>query len=295
MHLAAAFVRLSRPKFLVGGFAGFALGAAIAAYEGTPVTLARYAAGQAMVTAFHLMTHYANDYFDRSSDRHGEPTAFSGGSGVLVSGDLSPRTALVAALACAAIGLVAVAGFARAGQPVTAWIGAAIGALAWSYSAPPLRLADRGLGEADTAAVVAVLVPLAGYAVFTGTVDGLALAATLAPACAMFAMMLAVEWPDREADAAGGKRNLLVRFGPAAAARMAAAGALLIVPALFVAIGRGAPWLGAAFALLLVPLVAGFIGWFRSQRSPVELAARGVALFLLTVVFELFGYVAVLR
>jgi 1,4-dihydroxy-2-naphthoate octaprenyltransferase len=295
MHLATAFVRLSRPKFLVGGFAGFALGAAIAAYEGAPLTSARYAAGQAMVTAFHLMVHYANDYFDHAADRHGEPTPFSGGSGVLVSGILAPSTALTAALACAAAGLIGVAGFALTGQPVTAGIGAAIGALAWSYSAPPLRLASRGWGEADTALVVAILVPLAGYSAFTGTIDALALTATLAPACAMFAMMIAVEWPDRAADAAGGKRNLLVRWGPAAAGRMAAAGALLIVPALFVAIGRGAPWPCAAFALLLVPLVAGFIGWFRTQRAPAELAARGVALFLLTVVFELFGYLTVLR
>jgi 1,4-dihydroxy-2-naphthoate octaprenyltransferase len=295
MHLAGAFLRLSRPKFLVGGFAGFALGAAIAAYEGTPVTLARYAAGQAMVTAFHLMTHYANDYFDHRSDRHGEPTAFSGGSGVLVRGDLSPRTALIAALACAALGLLAVAGFARAGQPVAAGIGAAIGVLAWSYSAPPLRLAGRGWGEADTAVVVAMLVPLAGYAAFTGRVDGLALTATLAPACAMFAMMIAVEWPDREADTAGGKHNLLVRLGPETAARLAAGAALLIVPGLFIAIGRGAPWTGAVFALMLVPLVVGFVRQFRARRAPTELAARGVALFLLTVVFELFGYVAVLR
>jgi 1,4-dihydroxy-2-naphthoate octaprenyltransferase len=295
MHLAAAFVRLSRPKFLIGGFAGFALGAAIAAYEGVPLTLARYAAGQAMVTAFHLMVHYANDYFDHAGDRHGEPTAFSGGSGVLVSGALAPSIALLAALGCAAVGLIGVGGFAFAGQPVTSGIGAAIGLLAWSYSAPPLRLAARGWGEADAALVVAILVPLAGYATFTGGVDPLALTATLAPACAMFAMMIAVEWPDRAADAAGGKRNLLVRCGPALAGRMAGAGALLIVPALFVAIGRGAPWPGAAFALLLVPLVAGFTASFRGQRDSAELAARGVALFLLTVVFELFGYLAVLR
>jgi 1,4-dihydroxy-2-naphthoate octaprenyltransferase len=295
MHLAAAFLRLSRPKFLIGGFAGYALGAAIAAYEGAPIWTARYAAGQAMVTAFHLMTHFANDYFDEQSDRHGTPAEFSGGSGVLVRGELPPSAALVAALVCAALGLLAVAGFAAAGQFTAAGIGAAIGALAWSYSAPPLRLAGRGLGEANTAVVVAILVPLAGYATFTGAVDGLALTATLAPACAMFAMMIAVEWPDRAADAAGGKRNLIVRFGPAVAARLAAAGALLIVPALFIAIGRGAPWAGAAFALLLVPLVAGFIGPIRAQRAPAEIAARGVALYLLTVLFEVFGYVAVLR
>jgi len=295
MHLAAAFLRLSRPKFLIGGFAGFALGAAVAAYEGAPITPARYAAGQAMVTAFHLMTHFANDYFDEHSDRHGVPAEFSGGSGVLVRGELPARAALVAALVCSALGLLIVAGFAAAGQPAAAGIGAAIGILAWSYSAPPLRLVGRGWGEVNTTVVVAILVPLAGYAALTGTVDGLALTATLAPACAMFAMMIAVEWPDRLADAAGGKRNLLVRFGPSVAARLAAAGALLIVPALFIAIGRGAPWPSAAFALLLVPLVAGFIGWFRAQRAPAEIAARGVALYLLTVLFEVFGYVAVLR
>jgi len=295
MHLAAAFVRLTRPKFLVGGFAGFALGAAIAAYEGAPLTLAHYLAGQAMVTAFHLMVHYANDFFDHAGDRHGEPTAFSGGSGVLVSGALAPSVALCAALACAGLGLAFVAGFALAGQPVSAGIGAAIGLLAWFYSAPPLRLAARGWGEADTALVVAVLVPLAGYAAFTGTIDARALAATLAPATAMFAMMLAVEWPDRAADAAGGKRNLLVRRGPAAAGRLATGAALSIVPALGAAIWWGAPWPSAVFALLLVPFVAGYIGWFRAPRTADELAARGVALFLLTVVFELFGYLAVLR
>jgi 1,4-dihydroxy-2-naphthoate octaprenyltransferase len=297
MRNVAAFVRLSRPKFLLGGLAGFALGAAVAAYEGVPLTALRYAAGQVLVTAFHLMTHYANDYFDRVSDRRGRPSAFSGGSGVLVEGTLPPRAALAAALACAVVGALAVAGFASAGLTVPALIGAAIGVLAWSYSAPPLRLAGRGWGELDTALVVAVLVPLAGYAVFAGTVDALALAATLGPAFAMFAMMIAVEWPDREADAAGDKRNLIVRYGPAAAARLAAGGVVLIVPALFVAIGWGAPAAGGVFALLLLPLVVPFARrlWAPDGAPGVELAGRGVALFLLTVVFELFGYVTVLR
>jgi 1,4-dihydroxy-2-naphthoate octaprenyltransferase len=295
MRHAAAFLRLSRPKFLVGGFAAFALGAAVAAYEGTPISPALYAAGQTMVTAFHLMTHYANDYFDRSSDRHGRSTAFSGGSGVLVSGALAPGMALAAALACAGIGALAAAGFACAGQPVVAGIGVAIGVLAWSYSAPPLRLAARGWGEVDTALVVAILVPLAGYSVCTNAVDGLAIAATLAPALAMFAMMIAVEWPDQAADAAGGKRNLVVRFGSAAAARLAAGGALLILPALAAPIGRGAPWCSAAFAVLLLPPIVGFARRLGAPQTPAaELAARGVTVFLLTVLFDFFGYAAVL-
>jgi 1,4-dihydroxy-2-naphthoate octaprenyltransferase len=291
MRTAAAFLRLSRPKFLVGGFAGFALGAAVAAYEGAHITPAVYAAGQAMVTAFHLMTHYANDYFDRESDRGGRPDAFSGGSGVLVAGALAPSTALAAALTCAGGGTVAVLAFAGAGAPVVAGVGAAIGILAWVYSAPPLRLAERGWGEFDTALVVAILVPLAGYAVFTGGVDGLALAATAAPACAMFAMMIAVEWPDREADAAADKRNLVVRLGPPAAARLAANSLLLSVPSLVVAMSLGGPWTCGVLGLLVVPSIVGFIRRIDAQHAPAgEIAARGVSIFLLTVIFQVFGY-----
>jgi 1,4-dihydroxy-2-naphthoate octaprenyltransferase len=214
----------------------------------------------------------------------------------LVDGSVMPRTALTAALACAAFGALAVIWFAAAGQSAPAAIGTAMGLLAWSYSAPPLRLACRGWGELDTALVVAVLVPLAGYAVFTGCVDELALAATLAPAFAMFAMMIAVEWPDREADAAGDKRNLLVRRGPAVA-RLAAVGALLIVPALCVPIGRGAPWAGALFAALLVPPCLGFARslWSPQTAPPTELAARGVTVFLLTTVYDVLGYLTALR
>jgi 1,4-dihydroxy-2-naphthoate octaprenyltransferase len=292
----AAFVRLSRPKFLAGGFAGFALGVAVAAVAGFRVSPSAYAAGQAMVTAFHLMTHYANDYFDRDADRRGQPSEFAGGSGVLVAGHVKPQVALAAALACAALGAIGAIGFAFAGNLVVAALGLAIGVLAWCYSAPPLRLAGRGWGEVDTAAIVGLLVPLTGYAVITGSIGSAALAATGAPVVAMLAMMLAVEWPDRDADAASGKCNLLVRLGPRASGRLAAACALLIVPALAFAIVRGAPLSVAAFGVLLLPLLVGFV---RRVRRPgdaaADVAAHGVSLFFLTVVFELFGYLTVLR
>jgi 1,4-dihydroxy-2-naphthoate octaprenyltransferase len=293
MGKVAALVRLARPKFLAGGFAGYALGVAVAAYAGAPITPGRYAAGQAMVSAFHLMTHFANDYFDRGSDSGAGRTAFSGGSGVLAARALLPRTALAAALVCATAGAAAVLAFAHAGMLTVAAIGAAIGILAWAYSAPPLRLAGRGWGELDTTLVVAVLVPLTGYAVFTGHVDLRIIAATLAPAAAMFAMMIAVEWPDRAADAAGAKRNLLVRLGPRRGAWLAIGGAVLIVPGFLLAIGCGAPGASGAFAALLVPLIAGFGRRIAiAGAPPAEIAARGVTLFFLTVVFAALVYVA---
>lgn len=296
MRHMGAFVRLARPMFLVGGCAAFALGAAVAVYEGAPLTAGRYVAGQVMVTAFQLMTHFANDYYDRGVDERTERTAFSGGSGVLVRGELSPGIALAAAGACAGLGLAAVAGFVLAGMPVEAVLGAAIGALAWFYSAPPVRLAARGWGELDTALVVAVLVPLAGYSALCGTVDRLAWAATLGPGLAMFAMMIAVEWPDHAADAAGGKRNLVVRLNAARAGGLAAAAALLVVPALCLPLALGAPPAGGLFALMLLPPIVTLARRFAAPAVPAaELAARGVSFFILTVLFELFGYVAVMH
>jgi 1,4-dihydroxy-2-naphthoate octaprenyltransferase len=296
MRKFAAFVRLSRLGFSFGGFAGFGLGAAVAAYEGARITPGAYAMGQTMVTAFQLMTHYANEFFDRDGDARDGRTPFSGGSGVVVSGELSPRTALRAALVAAGAGTLVAGWLAAAGLGAAALLGVAIGAGAWAYSAPPLRLAARGWGELDTSLVVAVLVPLAGYAAFTGRVDGAGLAATVAPACAMFVMMLAVEVPDRAADTAAGKRNLVVRLGQPAAARLAAWGTLPIVPALVLCISRGAPLAGAAFGALLIAPILAFIRCITAPSSPpAEVAGRGVGLFGLTIALELLGFVAFLR
>jgi 1,4-dihydroxy-2-naphthoate octaprenyltransferase len=296
MRPVAAFVRLSRLKFLVGGFAGFALGAAAAASAGAPIGPGLYAAGQTMVTAFHLMTHYANDYFDRRGDERGQPTAFSGGSGVLVNGALAPATALRAALVCAAIGAAADIVLGYAGSLTAAAVGAAIGIGAWTYSAPPVRLAARGWGELDAVLVVGILVPLAGSAAVSGRIGGSVLAATAAPACAMFALMIAVEWPDRAADSAAGKRNLVVRLRPQAAGGLAAVAALAVVPAMLGSLAAGLPWTQAPFALLLAPLAVRFAQRCLSPAAPaVEVAARGVTLFILTVGCELFGYIAIRR
>jgi len=210
-----AFVRLTRPLFLYGGFAGVALGAAVAASTGRRLDLGTYLWAQALVTAFHLMAHYANDYFDRACDAQARRTVWSGGSGVLVSGELPPRVALVAALVCAALGTAVAVRFALAGNALVAGLGLTILVLGWCYSAPPLRFAARGLGEVATVAVVAILVPSVGYAAFAGRIDDPILTAVLAPAAAMFAMMLCVELPDAVTDRFAGKRTLVVAWGSA--------------------------------------------------------------------------------
>lgn len=221
-----AFIKLGRPKFLVGGFVFYGLGAALAVAAGAPFDAARFAWGQLVVTAAQLMTHYANDFFDLEADRANRtPTRWSGGSRVLPDGGLPPAVALGAALV---LGLIALgAGLALAllspGLPLLFPIAVVMTTLAWAYSAPPLRLAARGLGELTTAAVVTLCVPLLGYYLQAGEVHPRIFAASLLPCVLQFAMLLAIELPDAAGDAITGKRTLVVRLGAVAGARLYAA------------------------------------------------------------------------
>jgi len=293
-----ALARLGRPKFLVGGLLGGALGTAIAAFELGAVDWSAFALAQLTVSSFHLMTHYANDYFDQAADALAVRTPFSGGSGVLASGALAPRVALHAAQACAALGIVGTLALTH-GHAVAATAAAAMGLLAWWYSAPPVRLLARSLGEIDAALVVAVLVPVCAYAAQTGRVDALVLASTLPGAGAMLAMMLAVEYPDVEADIASGKRNLVVRAGRARAAWLVGWAVAASFAGVGVAVAAGAPVTVAAFALLGVPAVVGLTGSLRRRawESPggvAGIAARGVALFVTVSLGMLCGYAVAL-
>jgi len=291
-----AFVRLSRPKFLIGGLIGGALGTALANHVAGRFDPRAYALAQLTITAFHLMTHYANDYFDRACDARSVRTPYSGGSGALVDGSLHPRVALRAALGCAGLGAIGVAALgllAHAG--IAAAVGASIGALAWAYSAPPLRLLARGLGELDTAVIVAILVPLCAYAAQRPPLVVLALASTLPGAAAMFAMMLAVEFPDLASDTVGGKRNLVVRFGPARARSFALAAVVATYGAVAIALACGAPPALAFLELLSLPAAVGLGRALRSRATgrgvaDEVLAGRGVAFFVVVTFDALLAY-----
>ena len=82
-----------------------------------------------------------------------------------------------------------------------------------AYSAPPLRLVGRGLGEATAAVVAAFLPPVVAYSLQTGAVSALLVAVCVPLMLMMFAMVLVFAFPDRAADQATGKRTLPVMLG----------------------------------------------------------------------------------
>ncbi|MGE0550896.1 MAG: prenyltransferase [Kofleriaceae bacterium] len=251
-------VRLGRPLFLVGGFVMYGLGSAIALASGHSFEPSRYAAGQAAVTALQLMTHYANEYFDYEADRANlTPTRWSGGSRVLIEGALPRRVALTAAIVFLLLGAIATLAVAMFGDRLAVVTLVSIGALAWTYSAPPIRLCARGLGELTTAVVVTMLVPLLGFLLQSPDFAGITLlAGSVAPlALLQFAMLLAIELPDAAGDAATGKRTLVVQLGAKrAAALYAVITAIAMVLPGFAVIALGTPTRVAIAAAVVAPL-----------------------------------------
>jgi 1,4-dihydroxy-2-naphthoate octaprenyltransferase len=289
-----AFVKLGRPLFLGGGFALYGLGAALAVYGGAALDWRRYAWGQLAVTATQLMTHYANDYFDQAADcANTTPTRWSGGSRVLAEGALPPVVALVAALALAAVALGVAARFAVGPFPRSlAPQVVLMVALSWAYSAPPLRLHSRGLGELTTALVVTMLTPLLGFVLQAGHASR-ALTLAVLPVCAFqFAMLLAIEFPDAVGDALVGKRTLVVRWGGAQAARLYVAvvlAAYLVLP-LLVSLGLK-PRIAIAASTTL-PLAAWQVtrvlgGAWRDPSRWESLAFGAVALLTATALVQI--------
>jgi 1,4-dihydroxy-2-naphthoate octaprenyltransferase len=260
----AAFVRLGRPLFLGGGFVMYGLGAAVAALGGASIDWGRYVWGQLIVSATQLATHYGNDYFDLEADRANRtPTRWSGGSRVLLDDLVPPRVALGASLVLFAIAVAASVALVRHAPEVSglAPVAAVMIGLAWGYSAPPVRLCARGLGELTTAAVVTLLVPALAHALQGGAAPGLLALAVALPCALQFAMLLAIEFPDAAGDAATGKRTLVVRMGAVAAARLYAVVTLMGFGALPLFVAGGLPAPAIVAPLLLAP-----IAWWQASR-----------------------------
>ena len=211
----AALIRLGRPFILPGGILAYALGAAMGYAQEGVFHWGRAAAGLLVTIAANLVAHYADEYADVDTDTVTQRSWFSGGSGVLPAGTVPPVWALRMAWVMLVFAAFLMLWFVGNGTltPHVIWI-VALGVLGgWFYSMPPLALERRGLGELVNAAIGAFLMPLMGYTVQTGAPSWRAVTALIPMFFIVTAALLAVPWADRKADAAVGKRSLVVVAG----------------------------------------------------------------------------------
>ncbi len=209
------FLRATRLPFLTATWVSVFLGLAIAAHD-APLHWGLALLTLVAASAIHLGLNVANDVFDTMSGADAAnltPTPFSGGSRVIVYRLLSLRQMIALCAACYAMGLGIGLYLAleRGFWPLAA-IGAAGAAISLEYTAPPLRLVHRGLGEIAVLLGFGLIMTLGAYYVQAQRFSWPLLYASL-PVGILIALVLYVnEIPDRRGDELAGKRTLPVRL-----------------------------------------------------------------------------------
>ncbi|WP_229792279.1 NAD(P)H-dependent oxidoreductase [Cognatilysobacter bugurensis] len=299
---AAAWLRSLRLQFYPMSWVAYAIGALAASPGGQVFEAPVFWMGYLCLFLLEVATVLVNELVDLPTDRRNRHySTFTGGSRVLVDGSLSVRevrtgigVALVGLLACAGW-LVSVSTASPAA--VLGTLGA-VAVLAIGYTAPPLKLSYRGLGELDVAVTHSIGVLLCGYVFLGGDWSDLApwvlsvplLLATL-PSITLSGI------PDLASDCAAGKRTLAVRLGHRNALRASLVFVLLAAAA---ALGWdslglvGGAYDGIAWAAL--PHAALLTWLLRRHARAAEMPRRIDGLMAVTLGYVLwFGLVPLLR
>lgn len=191
--------------------------------------LTQFSLGYLILGTAHLSVSFSNDYFDRHSDKNSVKTVFSGGSKVLIEHPEMEPLALKFALFLLCSSITANAFFTIIyAYPFWFFVFGVLGGLmGWFYTAPPLKLAYRGLGEISTMLVVGILMPGMGYFVASGTIGPLFQSFILPLSCYGLFFIITVELPDFESDTTARKKNLVVKCGRTTGKRVSFAATII--------------------------------------------------------------------
>jgi 1,4-dihydroxy-2-naphthoate octaprenyltransferase len=201
----------TRPHFLLLSVVLSCVGTSMAWYDGHFNLLFSLLALVGLLLV-HTSCNVLNDYFDYESgiDRETVRTPFSGGSGFLAGGVLTPREVYVLGIACFGIASGIGLFFLR----VRGWgllpILVVGGASAYFYST---HIARWVLGEIFAGLNLGVLAVLGTYFVQSGSYSWEALFGSVPPGILTFNLLLINEFPDVGPDKKGGRRNLVIVLG----------------------------------------------------------------------------------
>lgn len=215
-----------RLQFYPMAWVAYTVGALAATGSSAVLATAAYWIGLCFLCFLEAATVLHNEYADYETDRVNTFAGpFTGGSRVLVEGDLSfaeVRAGIVAALVLAGTFGVAAAVLGDGATLAVGGVALALSVLALGYTLPPLELSYRTLGELDVAATHTIGVILLGYVLAGGAwtdprpwLLGLPFFLAVLPSITLAGV------PDLEADRHAEKETIAVRFGVEGAATVA--------------------------------------------------------------------------
>ncbi len=272
----------------------------MALYQGATISLPALIWGQVAITSIQLMTHYSNEYFDQEIDRaNPTPTFWAGGSRILVESRLPAKVSLYTSLAFMGIALIAVFMLIRIVLPnYISIILILLGLfLAWEYSAPPLRLHSRGLGEITVGLIVPVLTPLVGYTLQQGFLTHLPILSVIPLFFLQIAMAITINLPDAVGDKITGKKTLVIGLGSYAAMKLYIFLLVLVYLSFPLLLLFGIPTTVVLLCLLPLPLAAYQIvrillsDWIHRPYWDI-LVFRSITLLMITALFQAIGFLS---
>jgi len=233
----------TRPHFLLLSVALTMLGTAMAWYYGAFNGFYLLLGGVGLVL-LHVSVNTFNDYFDYRSgiDLETRRTPFSGGSGMLPGGVLSPTAVYRFALVCALVTVpIAVYFVITRGWMLLPLL--AVGAVSVLFYTQ--HFVKWGIGEVVAGLGLGMLPVLGLYYVQHGAYTLEAIVAAVPSGILTHNLLFLNEFPDVEADAKGGRRHVVIRLGKRRAAILYAATTIFMYA-----------WIGAAVSLGLMPVFA---------------------------------------
>ena len=273
---AVRYLLATRPAFLSITLAGCLLGFATALAGGVPFSWMLAIVTLLLALLAHAGINVLNDYCDHLNGTDERNTRriypFTGGSRFIQNGVLTPSQVL--GLAIVLFVLTMAGGLWLLGMSGMGlfWIGLAGLAIGWAYSAPPLQLNSRGLGELCVASGFLLIVAGADY-VQRGGFAALPWLVALPYALLVTNILFINQFPDRDADLASGKLHWVARLQPEIAARGYGLILLLAGFALLFSIINGT--LPKAGVVGLFALLPALLAWRQLQRlaaTPEHLA-----------------------
>jgi len=263
----AVWLRQLRAPFFTASIIPVLIGTSFAYATAGVFNVGLFVLTLAAIVFIHAGANMANDYFDHLSGNdwvNKNPTPFSGGSQLIQQGLISPKAGFIAALIAFAAGAGLGTAIVIITRSVFLLVLGLIGLLGgYFYSAAPVKLGYRGVGELVIAMLFGILPVYGTYYVQNPVFDVNVLLPGLITAALIFLVILANEFPDAEADKAVNKRTLVVLFGLDNCARiycfvlvgsyvLAAAAALLIEQMICAALLYVVTLPLAAFALIFL-------------------------------------------
>lgn len=213
MGQVAEVIKLGRFPFLGAGLILYAAGGLLAGVQTGQFSIERFIMGYAIVMPAHLSVSYSNDYYDFENDNPDAVTSYTGGSGVLQRHPelrgFARNFAVTLIMLSVSISVLYASVYGNAIVVLLAVLGNLLG---WFYSAPPIKLSYRGLGEIATS-LTGFIFPGMGYAVISGGLDASLLLFSIPLMLLQMVFIVNVEIPDLREDLEGGKKTLPVRIG----------------------------------------------------------------------------------